>query len=74
MSPSPEYIPAESTDDPDVPHDEPHTPAFAFEDSQPIGETDRIIREKAVYEAAGHGNDLNRGHALGGSSGTTEGQ
>ena len=63
-----------SIDDPDIPHEDPHESAFAFGDATPIGETDRIAREKAIYEAARHGNDLNRGHALGGSDGTTEGQ
>ncbi|GAB37509.1 MULTISPECIES: hypothetical protein [Gordonia] len=61
-------------DDPDIPHEQPHESAFAFGDATPIGETDRIAREKAIYEAARHGNDVNRGHALGGSDGTTEGQ
>lgn len=63
-----------SIDDPDIPHEHRHESAFAFGDATPIGETDRIAREKAVYEAGRHGNDLNRGHALGGSGGTTEGQ
>ncbi|GAB92919.1 hypothetical protein [Gordonia rhizosphera] len=62
------------TDDPDKPHEYEHESAFAFGDATPIGETDRIARERAIYEAARHGNDLNRGHALGGSGGTTEGQ
>ncbi|MFW0784132.1 hypothetical protein AAFP35_06385 [Gordonia sp. CPCC 206044] len=61
-------------DDPDQPHRYPHDPAFAFEDATPIGETDRIARERAAYEAGRHGNDSYRGHALGGSGGTTEGQ
>ena len=84
MSPSPEHVPTEPspnnpaaedpTDDPDIPPDYPHESAFAFGDAKPIGETDRIAREKAIYEAARHGNDLNRGHALGGTDGTTEGQ
>ncbi|GAA1480009.1 hypothetical protein GCM10009624_04490 [Gordonia sinesedis] len=63
-----------ATDDPDVPHEPPQAPAFAFGDATPIGRTDRIAREMAAYEAARHGNDLNRGHALGGSGGSTEGQ
>ena len=53
---------------------EAHGSAFAFGDSTPIGETERLARERAAYEAASHGSDLNRGHALGGSAGTTEGQ
>ncbi|GAC55576.1 hypothetical protein M0655_08815 [Gordonia amicalis] len=59
--------------DPDVPHEWPHASAFAFGDSTPIGETDRLARERAAYEAAGHA-DYNRGHAVGGSDGSTEGQ
>lgn len=65
--------PSEETE-PDIPHEYAHESAFAFGDATPIGETDRIAREKAIYEAARHGNDLNRGHALGGTDGTTEGQ
>ncbi|MBD0860840.1 hypothetical protein IA539_06405 [Gordonia sp. zg691] len=60
--------------DPDLPHEWPHESAFAFGDAKPIGETERLARERAAYEAAGHGSDHNRGHALGGSAGTTEGQ
>ncbi|WP_238422576.1 hypothetical protein [Gordonia sp. 'Campus'] len=60
--------------DPDLPHEWPHRSAFAFGDSTPIGETERLARQRAAYEAAGHGSDHNRGHALGGSDGTTEGQ
>ncbi|QMU20843.1 hypothetical protein [Gordonia rubripertincta] len=59
--------------DPDVPHEWPHASAFAFGDATPIGETDRLARERAAYEAAGH-TDYNRGHAVGGSAGSTEGQ
>ncbi|WP_040509302.1 hypothetical protein [Gordonia soli] len=61
-------------DDPDIPHRYPHDAAFAFEDATPVGETARIVAETPAYEAARHGNDWNRGHALGGSDGTTEGQ
>lgn len=63
-----------AVDDPDIAHQPAAEPAFAFGDATPIGRTDRIAREMAAYEAARHGNDLNRGHALGGSQGTTEGQ
>ena len=75
-SPDPDSPEVDSTDPdvPDIPHEQPHESAFAFGDATPIGETDRIAREKAIYEAARHGNDVNRGHALGGSDGTTEGQ
>ncbi|ATD73206.1 MULTISPECIES: hypothetical protein [Gordonia] len=65
--------PDEHIVDPDVPHEWPHASAFAFGDSTPIGETDRLARERAAYEAAGHA-DYNRGHAVGGSDGSTEGQ
>ncbi|MGC4933667.1 hypothetical protein ACLQ3C_08275 [Gordonia sp. DT30] len=61
-------------DDPDIPHEYRHESAFAFGDATPIGETDRIARERAIYEAGRHGNDPYRGHALGGTDGTTEGQ
>lgn len=75
MSDSPELDGVDpQVDDPDIPHDQPHESAFAFGDAKAIGETDRIAREKAVYEAGRHGNTVNRGHALGGTSGTTEGQ
>ena len=75
-SPRHDHEPADAMieDDPDKPHEYAHDPAFAFGDAQPIGETDRLARETSVYEAAHHGNDLKRGHALGGSHGTTEGQ
>lgn len=72
-SPRPEESDPAVTD-PDLPPDHPHESAFAFGDATPIGETDRIAREKAAYEAARHGNEVNRGHALGGSDGSTEGQ
>ena len=63
-----------SVDDPDIPHDAPHDSAFAFGDSIPIGQTERIARESAVYEAGRRGENLNRGHAVGGTDGSTEGQ
>ncbi|MFT4125318.1 MAG: hypothetical protein QM662_03710 [Gordonia sp. (in: high G+C Gram-positive bacteria)] len=71
--PQPEELDPE-VDDPDIPPTTPQPSAFAFGDATPVGETDRIARERAIYEAARHGNDLNRGHGLGGSGGTTEGQ
>ncbi|MET4168077.1 MULTISPECIES: hypothetical protein [Gordonia] len=76
---SPRHDPEPADDDgriidPDVPHEWPHDSAFAFGDSAPIGETDRLARERAAYDAASLGSDVNRGHALGGSAGTTEGQ
>ncbi|KSU57910.1 MULTISPECIES: hypothetical protein [Gordonia] len=77
MSPSSDPEPIDDDGrivDPDLPHEWPHGSAFAFGDSTPIGETERLARERAAYEAASHGSDLNRGHALGGSAGTTEGQ
>jgi hypothetical protein len=75
-SPRDDHHPADAmTDgDPDKPHEYEHDPTFAFGDAKPIGQTDRIAREMAAYEAARHGNDVNRGHALGGSDGSTEGQ
>lgn len=60
--------------DPDVPDTPDTSTAFAFGDTPAIGETERIARERAIYEAGRHGNDLNRGHALGGTQGSTEGQ
>ncbi|MFE0750268.1 hypothetical protein [Gordonia sp. NPDC058843] len=76
---SPRHDPEQAHDDgrivdPDLPYEWPHDSAFAFGDSAPIGETDRLARERAAYDAASHGSDVNRGHALGGSAGTTEGQ
>jgi hypothetical protein len=50
------------------------TMTFAFEDSEPIGETEEIRKQLAVYEAGEHGHEINRGHALGGSEGSTDGQ
>lgn len=61
-------------DDPDLPHEAPGDSPFAFGNDEPIGETERIAREKESYEAARRGDGHNRGHALGGSRGTTDGQ
>ncbi|MFT4044693.1 MAG: hypothetical protein QM673_16155 [Gordonia sp. (in: high G+C Gram-positive bacteria)] len=60
--------------DPDIAYQGVQRSAFAFGDATPIGETDRIAREKAIYEAGRRGNSLNRGHAIGGTDGSTEGQ
>lgn len=47
---------------------------FPFEDEEPIGEIDELRRQGAVYEAGEHGHEINRGHALGGTEGSTDGQ
>lgn len=74
MPDSPEPADALTDDDPDIPHEYSHDSPFAFGDAAPTGNSDRLEKERAAYEAARHGNDLNRGHALGGTDGTTEGQ
>ncbi|MEE4021668.1 hypothetical protein V1Y59_01150 [Gordonia sp. PKS22-38] len=75
-SPRDDHHPADALldDDPDKPHEYPHDSAFAFGDAQAIGETARIAKEKAIYEASRHGHDINRGHAVGGTDGSTDGQ
>ena len=60
--------------DPAVPHTYEQESPFAFGDAKPIGETDRITREKAIYDAARTSAPIDRGHAVGGSGGATEGR
>ncbi|NDK91614.1 hypothetical protein GYA93_18820 [Gordonia desulfuricans] len=72
-SPKPEELDP-AVDDPDIPTEPPRPSAFAFGDATPIGETDRIVRETAAYDAARHDIEVTRGHAVGGSDGSTEGQ
>ena len=47
---------------------------FPFEDEEPVGETEELRRQAAVYEAGEHGHEINRGHAVGGTEGSTDGQ
>ncbi len=47
---------------------------FPFEDTDPIGETEELRKQSSVYEAGEHGQEINRGHALGGTEGSTDGQ
>lgn len=47
---------------------------FPFEDAEPIGETEELRKQAAVYEAGEHGHEINRGHALGGTAGSIDGQ
>ncbi len=53
-----------------------HAPDMTFphENEKPIGETKETAEEKDAYEAAQHGADRERDHAVGGSEGTTDGQ
>jgi hypothetical protein len=47
---------------------------FPFEDAEPIGETDELRKQAAAYEAGEHGHEINRGHAVGGTAGSIDGQ
>ncbi|HEY9311105.1 hypothetical protein [Williamsia sp.] len=47
---------------------------FPHENEKPLGETEKTAEEKDAYDAAQHGADDDRDHAVGGTEGTTDGQ
>lgn len=50
------------------------TMTFPHENEDAVGETAEKDEEKGAYEAAQEGSDDTRGHAVGGTEGTTDGQ